>query len=539
MSPNRRTTTNSFLTLLRRALALVMSLVLTTVPAGAQVTRSELPSLGDAAADDLSPTNERKLGEMIMRQVRFDPLYLADADTSDYLNSLGFQLVSVSPSRFMDFEFFAVRDPTMNAFALPGGFIGVHTGLVLTAQSESELASVLAHEIGHVSQRHVARMLSKQRESTAIAIGALLLALLAARSNSSSSNDLTQAALYGGQAVAMQQQLNFSNEAEREADRVGLQMLTDANFDPRAAAIFFGRMQQGARIYESAATEYRRTHPLTSERIGDLQARVRELDAMPRRMRPDSLDFHLVRARLRVLQDESVQGARDAAAHFASQIREKAAASEAAAHYGLAIAALRLNQPKLAMDSIANARRLARTPMPMIEKVSAEARYLTAEQLPPSPARDAELAAALRQAQDNANRFPLSPLSALSYAEMLQRNGAHERAIAFMREQLAIPKSQVKHYELLARSYAALNRMTMSHQATAEAYVLLGALGPAVQQLQLSRKAADADFYVMSEVDARIRQLMQQLREQREEAARAGRPAPDEPRRDDDRKRQR
>lgn len=519
-----------------------MALLLAAPPAltaHAQVVRTELPSLGDAAADDLSPANERKLGEMIMRQVRFDPLYLSDPDTSEYLNSLGFQLVSVSPSRYMDFEFFAIRDRTMNAFALPGGFIGVHTGLVLTAQSEAELASVLAHEIGHVSQRHVARMLAKQRESTAIAIGALLLALLAARSNSSSSGDLTQAALFGGQAAAMQQQLNFSNEAEREADRVGLQMLTDANFDPRAAAIFFGRMQQGARIYESAATEYRRTHPMTTERIADLQARVRELEAMPRRMRPDSLDFHLVRARLRVLQDDSLQGARDAAAHFASQIREKSAASEAAAHYGLAIAALRLNQPKQAMEGAAAARRLARTPTPMIEKISAEARYLTAEQMPPSPARDAELAAALRQAQDNAARFPLSPLSALSYAELLQRNGAHETAIAFMREQLAIPRSQVKHYELLARSYAALNRMTMSHQATAEAYVLLGALSPAVQQLQLSRKAADADFYVMSEVDARMRQLMQQLREQREDAARAGRPAPDEPRRDDDRKRQR
>ena len=532
----------SFTISVRRGLAFAMACVLAAPPAftaHAQVTRSELPSLGDAAADDLSPANERKLGEMIMRQVRFDPTFLTDADTADYLNSLGFQLVSVSPSRYTDFEFFAIRDATMNAFALPGGFIGVHTGLVLTAQSEAELASVLAHEIGHVSQRHIARMLSKQRESTAIAIGALLLALLAARSNSSSSGDLTQAALFGGQAAAMQQQLNFSNEAEREADRVGLQMLTDANFDPRAAAIFFGRMQQGARIYESAATEYRRTHPLTTERIGDLQARVRELDAMPRRMRPDSLDFHLVRARLRVLQDDSLQGARDAATHFTSQIKEKSAASEAAAHYGLAVAATRLNQPRQALESADAARKLARSPAPMIERVAAEARYLAAEQLPPSPARQSEMAAALKHAQDNAARFPLSQLSALSYAEMLQRYGAHEAAIAFMREQLAIPRSQVKHYELLARSYAALNRMTLSHQATAEAYVLLGALGPAVQQLQLSRKAADADFYVMSEVDARMRQLMHQLREQREEAVRAGRAPPDEPRRDDDRKKQR
>ena len=510
--------------------ALTAATLAAPLPLPAQVIRAELPSLGDAAADDLTPANERKLGEMIMRQVRFDPTYLADPDTADYLNSLGFQLVSVSPSRYMDFEFFAVRDATLNAFALPGGFIGVHSGLVVGAQSEAELASVLAHEIGHVSQRHIARMLSKQRESAAIQIGALLLALLAARSSSSSSSDLTQAAVIGGQAAAMQQQLNFSNEAEREADRVGLQMLTDANFDPRAAAVFFGRLQASSRIYESAASEYRRTHPLTTERIGDLQARVRELEAMPRKMRPDSLEFHLVRARLRVLQDESMQGARDAATHFGEQIRQKAAAREAAAYYGLAVASLRLNQPKQAIEAAAQARKLARSPSPMLEKIAIEARYAAAEQLPPTPARDGEIKATLALAKDNAARFPLSPLSALLYAELLQRAGEHDTAVAFVREQLAIPKSQVKHYELLARSYAALNRMTLSHQATAEAYVLLGALAPAVQQLQLARKAADADFYAMSEVDARMRQLMQQLREQREDAARAGRPAPDEPR---------
>jgi len=153
-------------------------------PARAQAPN--LPALGDAAADDLSPANERRLGEQIMRQARRDPTYLADPDTFEYLNALGYKLVAASPARHTDFEFFAVRDPMLNAFALPGGFIGVHSGLVLGAVNESELASVLAHEIGHVEQRHIARMLAKQREGTFIAIGTLLLALLAARSGSSS-----------------------------------------------------------------------------------------------------------------------------------------------------------------------------------------------------------------------------------------------------------------------------------------------------------------------------------------------------------------
>ncbi|MFO0145011.1 MAG: M48 family metalloprotease, partial [Betaproteobacteria bacterium] len=224
----------------RTAVALAVALTL-AVPVRAQAP--ELPSLGEAAGDDLSPSNERKLGEAIMRQVVRDPSYLADPDANEYINALGYQLVAASASRHIDFNFFVVRDPMLNAFALPGGFIGVHTGLILTAQSESELASVLGHEIGHVEQRHIARMLSRQKESTAVAIGALLLALLAARSSSSSSSDLAQAAILGGQAAALQQQLNFSREAEREAERVGFQYLVDAGVDPRALATLYGRMQ--------------------------------------------------------------------------------------------------------------------------------------------------------------------------------------------------------------------------------------------------------------------------------------------------------
>ncbi len=174
----------------------------------------------------------------------------------------------------------------LNAFALPGGFIGVHTGLVLAAQSESELAGVMAHEIGHVTQRHIARMLAKQRESAALALGALLLALLASRAGGSSGGDLAQAAIVGTQAAMIQQQLNFSREAEREADRVGFQTLTDGGFDSRGMEGFFGRLQSGTRIYESAAPAYLRTHPMTVERISDMQNRTRNLRVKQRAGQP-------------------------------------------------------------------------------------------------------------------------------------------------------------------------------------------------------------------------------------------------------------
>jgi predicted Zn-dependent protease len=361
-------------------------------------------------------------------------------------------------------------------------------------------------------------MLAKQKDSTALAIGALLLALLAARSNSSSAGDLTQAAILGGQAAAIQQQLNFSREAEREADRVGFQILNGAGFDVTAMATFFGRMQQSTRIYESAAPAYLRTHPLTVERISDIQTRVREVRT---KQRPDSLDFQLIRARLRVLQDESVQGLRDARSAFSGQLANRATTSDVAAYYGLALSNLKLGENALALENALAARKRAGTGSPMLEKLYAQTRFAVAR----TPQERDEV---VQFARDAAGRFPISRLIALNYVEMLQFSNRHDAAIAFLRDQLAIPRSEPKYFELLARSYAPLNKRTLQHQATGELYALLGATPAAIEQFQLARKAADADFYVLSEVDARLRQLTQQLKEQREELARSGRRQPAE-----------
>jgi beta-barrel assembly-enhancing protease len=496
--------------------ALCLQPLAITQPAVAQ-TQSVLPTLGDVAADDLSPSNERKLGDSIMREVRRDPAYLADPDTTEYLTRLGYQLVAASPAKYQDFNFFAVRDPMLNAFALPGGYIGVHSGLVLATQSESELAAVVGHEIGHVEQRHIARMLAKQRDATAIAIGALLLALLAARSGNASSGDLVQAGVAGGIAAGAQQQLNFSREAEREADRVGFQILVNAGFEPSAMATFFGRLQQGTRVYESAAPAYLRTHPLTVERMADMSTRVKDV---PSRPRTDSLDYQLTRARLRVLQDDSVQGLRDAREYFLSQVKNRAASSETAAYYGLALAQLMLNEPQAALDAANSARRAARMAnAPMLDKLVTQARFAIAQT--PQQRDDA-----LKLARDAAARYPLSTLTALNYVELLQRTEQHQAAVAYLREQLALSRSDPKFYEALARSYEGLNKRSLQHQATAELYVLLGAAPAAVEQLRLARRAADADFYVLSEIDARLRQLEQQVREERRLEGRP--PPPDE-----------
>ncbi len=502
--------------LFRFFVVILVGFVLNAPPVLAQSI--DLPSLGDAGSEELPPAAERKLGEQIMLEVRRDPDYLSDTETSEYLNHLGYQLVSVSPSRSLDFVFFAVRDSMLNAFALPGGFIGVHSGLILAAQSESELAGVMAHEIGHVTQRHIARMLAKQRESATLALGALLLALLASRAGGSSSGDVAQAAIVGTQAALIQQQLNFSREAEREADRVGFQTLTQAGFDSRGMESFFGRLQSGSRLYESAAPAYLRTHPMTIERISDMQNRTRNLRV---KQHADSLDFQLIRARLRVLQSPSTQGWRDALEYFNDQLRNRTTSSEIASRYGVAVAALKLNQPALAVQAAQAARRLSSAPSPMLDKIVAEARLVAAR-------TDEERAAAIKMASDNAARYPLSALAASHYLDVLNQTNQHETAIRFLRNQDAIARTQPTYHALLGRSYAALNRRSLQHQSIGEMYALLGAPQAAVNQFELARRANDGDFYTMSEIDARIRDLQAEVKRDRESIREASRRDPEE-----------
>ena len=200
-----------------------------------------LPELGGTGDLALSPQLERRVGESIVRDIRFrDPAYLDDPEIADYLASLGARLAQGNPAARPDLEFFAMRDHTVNAFALPGGFIGVHTGLINTAETESELASVLAHEIGHVSQRHIARMLAQQQQLQMPMMVALAAAILLGRSRP----DLAAGAAAAAQGATIQSALAYSRDFEREADRVGLQTLQDAGFDARAMAAFFDKMQR-------------------------------------------------------------------------------------------------------------------------------------------------------------------------------------------------------------------------------------------------------------------------------------------------------
>lgn len=451
-----------------------------------------LPDLGDTAQNALTPQMERRVGEAIMRDIRLhDPAYDEDPEATEYLNALGSRLVSNSQDARQDFEFFLVRDATLNAFALPGGFIGMHTGTIVSAQSESELASVLAHEIAHVTQHHMARMVSKEGQLSAAMLASMALAILARNSQ------LGSAVAAIGQAGAITAQIEFTREFEREADRIGFPILEKSGFDVRAMPSFFLRLQKAGRLYENNAPAYLRTHPVTTERIADAQNRIQGL---PYRQTPDSLDFQLVRAKLRAGQGT----ARDALALFEAELRDRKFGSETAARYGLVAALLRAQEPARAAAEFAPLLKAA--DHPMLAALTARVKQANGDE----PGAVAVLTQAL-------TRYPSNRALNYDCIEALQRLGRHREAASLLQEQLKHYPRDARLYALQAKGYAFLGKRLLQHQAQAEAYALRGSLPAAIEQLQLAQKSGDGDFYQLSAVDARLRALRAQLAQEMKE----------------------
>lgn len=448
-----------------------------------------LPDLGEAAQVDLSPAMERRIGESVMLEIRRDSAWLGDPEVNAYLNRLGNRLSSQSDESRQDFEFFALRDPTLNAFALPGGYVGVHTGLILAAATESELASVLAHEISHVTQHHLARLMNKAGQGHLTSLLALAVAILAARS----SPDLAMGAAMVGQGAAIQNQLNYSRDFEREADRLGLGLLERSGFDIRGMSSFFERLQKFGRLYENSAPGYLRTHPLTTERLADMGNRIQ---GRPYRQVPDSLEFQLVRAKLRAREGTP----RDAVAEFETRLKDRGfAGGEAAPRYGLGLARLRDGDLLGAENELGELRRLE-AQSPMIETFAARVRLKQGD----APAA----VQILRAAQP---RYPQDRAIAYGLVESLLEARLPQEASEFIADDLLGYPSDAEMHALQAKTYALLGKRLQQHRAQAEAYALQGQVPAAVEQLELAQKSGDGNFYEQSQVDARLREMRKRM----------------------------
>ncbi len=493
----------------RRGVAALAALALVAQPLAPEIVAvrsaqaQTLPELGDESQALFTPIQERKLGESVVRQIRAAGAYLEDPEVNDYLNELGHRLVAASQDAKQDFEFFAINDPTINAFALPGGYVGVHTGLILLAQSESELAAVLAHEITHVTQHHFTRSMAGQQRSLLYSLAALAVAIAATRSSSPSSGQAAAAAAASAQALSIQTQLNYTRENEYEADRIGFQRLEAANFDVTAMATFMERLQKSNRFSDGSAPSYLRTHPITYERIAEAQARAQ---GKPYRQVPDPLDFHLVRALLK-----SYSGTpEEAVAFFDIALRERKFNNDIAVEYGLVASLLRAADFARAKSELAKLEKMA-PPHPMVEAMAGHV-YMEAGDLDLAIAR---FGAALQ-------RYPNKMQLVYDYPEALLKAKRPRDAADFLERQLVRFPDNGPLHRLAARAYADLGKLMQEHRHQAEFYAWLGDLKGAVIQLELASKAADGDFYQASVVETRLRTLRKELAEQQATSAKNG-----------------
>ena len=451
---------------------------------GAQV---RLPDFGDASEQVLSPAKERALGEAFMREIRSRLTIVDDPWIEQYVQSLGYRLVATSEHRHLGFTFFVVDDESMNAFAAPGGFVGVNSGLILETRTESELASVLAHEIAHVTQRHIARAIADAGRMNIPAMAAIAAAILVGSRNSDI-GQATAATLIGSTA---QRRINFTRRNEMEADRVGIGMLAGAGFDPRDMARFFEKLQNVSR-YSQRPPEFLSTHPVTTDRIAEARDRAERL---PNRRHESSEAYHLVRARLRVGISRDPQGVLDQLVDERATGPAAGGAAAAANAYGQALAMIRLGRED---DARAGLERLV-------------------ESHPDNPVFRAELAGSALRTGDSSRALALysegldlhpdDRLLLRGYAAALNGAGRPHDTLKLIDEHGRIHALDAEMYRLRAEAYEMLGRLADSRIDLAEHYYLSGRLDSAIHQLRLADQARDRDFYRTARIEARIEEL--------------------------------
>ncbi|MFD1122905.1 M48 family metalloprotease [Methylophilus flavus] len=452
---------------------------------------NQLPELGDASQTVLSARDEEKIANQILKQVATSEDVFDDAEVTDYLQALGKRLGASSPDKQQKFYFFVLQERSINAFAMPGGVIGVHTGLFTSSNSESELASVLGHEIGHVTQHHLARMLASQKYDMFKNIAATALALLVMRSNPQAG----MGAMTAASAAGIQRQIDYTREHEREADRVGLTILQDAGFDVRAMPAFFNTLQRATRFSDGNMPSYLRTHPMTSERIADMGNRVQNL---PYKQVNENPAFSLMRAKIRAFEGGPTQMIEE----FKNNLEEGRFQNEQSEHYGLAYAYLRANQAKNAQQEVQWLEQHG-----MVNPYLVTLKALTLAKL-------GLVAEAEKQFVQGLQKYPQHRMLAQGEAELLIRSNQWPQAVTFIQKQLSMFPEDPKLYDWLAAAYQGQGKQMLRHQALGESYVRKYDLPRAIDQFDIASKARDGDFYLQSKVEARLKALrLQQARD--------------------------
>lgn len=451
----------------------------------------ELPDIGNSFGTVLSSVEEEQLGANFMRQLRQQVTVIDDIEINEYVNGLGQKLAAYS-SEARRFHFFVIDEPSVNAFAVPGGFIVLHSGLILKTQTESELASVMAHEIAHVTQHHTVRTEESMGKFSMPMLAAALAAILLGKNNP----DVAQAAMATLTAGNYQLQINFTREHEKEADRIGMQTLYDAGFDPYDMSHFFGKLQSVSRYYDEIP-EFLRTHPMSTDRAAEALARAEQYPKV-NTLNKDTPYYHLMRAKILFIISKEPHSL---VQKLQTMLKEKRFRDERATRYALALALLADKQIDLVQPEI--------DWLTQHDGDRVMYRSLTA-QLAKSQRHDQE---AMQRYAQALQLYPGSQKLSLEYAELLVQNQQAEKA----KELLLTLSSNNNptYYFLLARTYKALNELPESYLTMAEYYNINGQTSQALEQIKQARQLENLSFYMATRIEARYKELQSQLREEK------------------------
>ncbi len=456
----------------------------------------DLPELEDSSGALISPAQDKELGAAFFRELHAQLTINEDIEIQEYIQTLGHQLVNNSDNPNHPFYFFVVMDNTINAFAGPGGYIGINSGLFLTTEAESELTSVMAHEIAHITQRHLYRAFEAARQLSIPTAAATLAAILLGVANPA----IGQAAIMAVQAGNAQSQINFTRDNEQEADRIGMQTLVAAHYDPRSMPTFFERLQQATRFYGQSTPEFLRTHPVTESRIADTRGRSEQY---PYRQYPDSQTYLLIKAKLRVLTEKNPQ---QNLQYFRTYSHQGTKEQRQIAHYGMALSYLKLQQWNLAEQELRY----------LIKQDRQQPHYWNG--LARVAVESKHYSQGLAIYQQALTLFPNNRSLKIDYIQSLLKAGEAQLAYELLQSLPTDLQQQPLYFELLSQTYADLKQMAQSHRYVAEYYYQIGQIQTAILQMRLALKERPLDFYLRAILEERLRIFIEENNERRKES---------------------
>lgn len=471
---------------------LLLVAVTTSTPCRAETTTLDLPSIGDSTGSIFSPEYERRLGQAFLNHVRKHADIIDDPEIETYAQSVGYRLVANSDNNTQAFTFFVINDPLINAFAAPGGIVGINAGTIINSENENELAGVVAHEIAHVTQKHMARSAEMQSKLSLPMMAALLGAILVATQNP----DAGMAAITAIQGGVAQAQINFTRHNEEEADRVGMQLLERAGFDPFGMPGFFEKLQKNSR-YFAQAPEFLRTHPLTTNRIADSISRaaaIKRKDSYPQ-----SASYALVRAKLLV---GTYRNPAEAVKHFQQELaRVENVDPDGVLRYGLALALLENKQYDGARDVLGGL---------LAERPENSSFLLAAADV---EARQNRFADAIRIYERTEKLYPDYRPLVLNFSRTLLQSGDPLRARDLLKKYGKYAEPDLTYYDYLTRAEAESGSPVEAGMANAEYYYLSGETRVAIERLRyvIQQQKPPPDYYQAERIRARLAYFEQEL----------------------------